>query len=367
MIIGTGLTVGGAETLSVDLLNNFDRALIDPIVVNLSPTGELEHKLKPNIPVYNFARNSRFDLSPANEIARLIKEENIEVALSHGLFAYYFLYCALKKVRMPLRVCVVFHSTLPSGLKNFLSDFVYVRLLHWNTRLISVCYSQASTLSRIYLVSSKRFVVIYNAVNPQNWTLRPQSFDRAQFRESLGLPRDGAVVLQVAGLRKEKCHEDSIRALAHLRSVYPGKVSLVIVGKDHRDQMSMLRRLANDLGVGEWVRFCGLQLDPQPFYWATDLFTLSSTAVETFSIAALEALACGVPCVLTDVGGAREMIKNGENGFLVPPSSPKQLALAWKEVLQDPARFSASHIRQDSLTRFSFTAMVARYTKLLVR
>ena len=96
----------------------------------------------------------------------------------------------------------------------------------------------------------------------------------------------------------------------------------------------------------------------------SDLFTLSSNN-ETFSIAALEAMATGLPCVLTDVGGTREMVIEGTNGYLVPPENPRLLADTWLQVLKRKADFSPESVRATVASRFSLERCVRSYEQLL--
>jgi glycosyltransferase involved in cell wall biosynthesis len=113
------------------------------------------------------------------------------------------------------------------------------------------------------------------------------------------------------------------------------------------------------------VIFCGEQRDVRPYLWAADLFTLTSAMIETFSVAALEAMACGLPCVLTNISGAREMVFDGFNGYLVPPSDPMSLAAGWTKVMRDHSKFSPIRIRSFIEEKFTVDKCVSAYQQLI--
>ena len=98
------------------------------------------------------------------------------------------------------------------------------------------------------------------------------------------------------------------------------------------------------------------------FYYIADIFTLTSES-ETFSIAALEAMSFGLPCALTDVGGAREMIVEDWNGTLANPLDPWSIANAWLNALKNNQ--NGHSIRQYIATRFSLPTMLDKYVNLL--
>jgi glycosyltransferase involved in cell wall biosynthesis len=110
------------------------------------------------------------------------------------------------------------------------------------------------------------------------------------------------------------------------------------------------------------VKFAGLQSDLRPFYWSSDLFTLTSTNVETFSVAALEGMACGLPAVLTDIGGASEMIDPDINGLLTG-TSDEAIAAAWNKALS--GEYSKEKIHKYIDENFNAEKMISRYAKMM--
>jgi glycosyltransferase involved in cell wall biosynthesis len=144
-----------------------------------------------------------------------------------------------------------------------------------------------------------------------------------------------------------------------------GMPYLLLVGAGDAQREKSLRSLAAGLEVADHVRFCGMQAYVRPFYWMADAFTLSSDRVETFSLAALEAMSTGLPCILTDVGGACEMIIEGVNGLLVPPRNPPLLARGWNRVIESRDSFKSDKIRRLVCDHFALDQCVAGYTGLL--
>src|SRR5207248_772983 len=111
--------------------------------------------------------------------------------------------------------------------------------------------------------------------------------------------------------------------------------------------------LARELGVHGDVRFLGEQLDVARLLAQADLFLLPSDS-ESFGLAALEAMSCGVPVVASRIGGLPEVVKDGETGLLVPPGDGGAFTIAATALLADPARREkmAKAARADALARF---------------
>jgi glycosyltransferase involved in cell wall biosynthesis len=108
--------------------------------------------------------------------------------------------------------------------------------------------------------------------------------------------------------------------------------------------------------------FTGYVPDVRQVYWMSDLFTLTSNRVETFSIAALEAMSCGLPAVITNIGGATEMVFDGENGFL-SGTDAESIASTWSKALDHT--FSAKDIRAIVREKFDQERMTMEYKQAM--
>lgn len=119
--------------------------------------------------------------------------------------------------------------------------------------------------------------------------------------------------------------------------------------------------------MSDAVVITGLQKEVRPFVAASDAVVLCSKTVETFSLAALEAMALGLPVVLSEIGGAAEMIRPGENGFLFPVGDTGALVDRLARLVDHRERERMdNHARARVEALFSETTMVDRYEQLLV-
>jgi phosphatidyl-myo-inositol dimannoside synthase len=171
------------------------------------------------------------------------------------------------------------------------------------------------------------------------WPLDPDVLNMADAPEPLpsleGFP-PSPVILTVgrwAASEKYKGADDLIRALAQLRTVFPG-LNLVAVGTG--DDLPRLQKFAADLGVAGAVRFLtGLSKeDLAACYARADIFALPSTG-EGFGLVFLEAMAFAKPIVAAAAGGSTDLVEDGVNGFLVPPRDQPALARALERLLRD--------------------------------
>lgn len=182
---------------------------------------------------------------------------------------------------------------------------------------------------------------------------------RSQARDRLGLPKDAPVIGTVGNFTPKKDHDTLLDAFARLRRHQPD-ARLVLVGtgplQDH------LVGRVGDLGLADRVLFTGPRADVAELLPAFDVFALTSVH-EGLPIALLEAMASGVACVATPVGGVPEVIHDGDDGLLVPARKPEAICAALLRVLGDaPLRERLARAGQRRAEAFSLAGAVGRMT-----
>jgi len=148
---------------------------------------------------------------------------------------------------------------------------------------------------------------------------------RAELGYSGAVPLIGVVGRLVA----DKGQDDFLRAAAIVLERRQD-ARFLIVGTGSR--ASELERLARSLGIAHAVRFLGFREDVPAITAALDVSVLPSVDCDASSAVLKEALACGVPVVATSIGGAAEILRDGETGLIVPPRRPERLAAAFSSL-----------------------------------
>jgi len=204
------------------------------------------------------------------------------------------------------------------------------RALQRGTQVIAVSQS----LRRVALalgVAADKVRVVGNGVDLQKFS----PLGRSDARRTLGLPDAGPVLVSVGGLVERKGFHRVIELLPALRVRFPGLTYLVVGGPGPEGDMSTaLRRQVAELGMGDAVRFLGPLLPErirEPLS-AADVFVLA-TRNEGWANVFLEAMACGVPVVTTDVGGNAEVVCRPELGTVVPFGDADRLREALEHAL----------------------------------
>lgn len=246
---------------------------------------------------------------------------------------------------------------------------VHSRLVGWLTRFaeracfrantdatfIGVSEGVADEVREHYPALAEKVMSIHNGVDTESFTPGVRSDDARALRTKLGIA-DGRLLAAFVGSEWErKGLEPALRALAIAR-----EWDLLVAGDGDRPRY---RQLADSLGVAGAVHLLGVTSDVQLIYAAADAFVLPS-AYETFSLVTFEAAASGLPLLATPVSGVRELIDEGQNGFLIS-RDPDEIAARLRQLAADVQlrRRMGADARAAAL-RFSWSEMVARHHQL---
>ena len=345
------LLIGGAERQLVTLAKALDQSQFDVVVMCLYGGGQFEQELiDAGVPVISLQKSGRWEI--LGFIARLVR--------------------ALRKLKPD-----ILHSYLTT--QNVLSASIKAALptthIVWGVRASNMDANRTGWLDRHsfqleVLLSRFADLVVFNSVAGRDYhlaagfaaartTVIPNGVDTARFapdpkagaalRASWRMPAGSLVIGIVGRLDPMKDHSTFLRAAARFASVRPD-ARFVCIGDGSRRYFEHLRSLADQCGIHEKVLWTGFLKDMPDAYNALDLCTSSSAYGEGMPNCVAEAMACGVPCVVTDVGDSRLVVD--ELGMVVPPNSPESLADGWvamaRRIVQRPKLHEAIRDRIES-------------------
>ena len=206
-------------------------------------------------------------------------------------------------------------------------------------------------------IAPQRLSLITNGIS----TPRASADARKQIRELLALPPDAKLVVQIGRLTRSKRNDLLIAAAAKLAE--SDGVHVLFVGEG--DQSKALAKQVAEMGLEKRVRFWGYREDIPQVLAAADLLALTSDK-EGLPIVLLEAMALQCPIVSTSVGEIPRALRDGQDGWLVPPEDLGALTTAIRDALAQPqlAKQRAANAQQEFLRRFSREAMGKRYLEI---
>ena len=358
-----GLPMGGAEKFMISIVNHLFEIKYEPVVILLSNDDTLANEINAAIPIIKVLKKSRYDLSVSHRIKQKILAHGANQIFCVNPYSYFLTKLSFL-FEQDYKIFLSPHTTKPFSWYNWFQTFIYYRFVGKNDTMVYLCNKQQDYLTKKYLLPECEKTVIYNGINTE--TFNPAIFenmDRDEIRASFSLDKYDKLILLVARINPEKRHTDALHALSIIHKMQGViKPHLMIVGAGNKLLSDKLKTLVSILQLDGYVHFVGNHSDVRIFYYIADIFTLTSES-ETFSIAALEAMAFGLPCALTDVGGAREMIVEDWNGTLADPLHPDSIAKAWLNALKN--NHNAHSIREHVERRFSLPSMLNQYVHLL--
>jgi len=206
--------------------------------------------------------------------------------------------------------------------------------------------------------STRRMKVLPNGFDLERF--RPDETARERLHAQLGLPRQATLIGFVARFDPMKDHETFFRA-AEALAAKEDSVHFVLAGDGMVASNPQVSALVN-AKLRDRVHLLGRREDIPRLLAALDIATSASAYGEGFSNAVGEAMACGVPCVVTDVGDAEQIV--GGTGEVVPPGSPELLSEAWKRLVdmgREKRKRLGEQARARVVEKYEIGAVVRRF------
>lgn len=240
---------------------------------------------------------------------------------------------------------------------------ICAKLSRWVPRRIVSCSREAVTTHVQIGYDASKFVVIPNGYDLSRYF--PNAAGRDHLRGEWGIPSGSFLLGMVARFDLQKDHQNLFRALGALKSAGVS-FHCVLVGAGMDASNPVLQKFAEQEGVTDFVSFLGPRNDIPDVMNALDLHVLSSLG-EAFPNVLAEAMACGTPCVTTNVGDAAYIV--GDTGWVVPPQDAEALAAglrhahaAWQDAAVWPSRQHAAC--QRVAENFALDRMVQSYREV---
>ncbi len=332
-VLVSTLTIGGTEQLLRELLRNIHGERFRVHVCFLKSPGLMGAEiLRLNFPVTTNVLKHRFDFSGILKLARLFKEERTDVLflINHRNTIFYGVLAAKLA---GVRAIVNRENEMFRRYSFHRLTMLGRRILHlWIDKVVAIADGHRDYIASVEKVPRSKIEVIYNGVDPQRFC---SSLSSEEAKTRLGIPANSPVVSIIAVLRPDKAHEVFMNAAREVLKSIPDTHFLIVGDGPERDRLD---RLAHDLGIDGSVHFLGFRRELGDVLAAVDINALSSKPeLETFSVAAIEAMSAGVPIVCTDVGCMKEIVLPGKTGYLVHVGDFQGLAARLIELIQNPA------------------------------
>jgi glycosyltransferase involved in cell wall biosynthesis len=357
------LGCGGAEKHAVQLFNSLDEARFRVALAYLKPHEDLLPQVTPDrasqVWCADFGRG--WDFYGLNRLSKWLRSCDPEVLVCVNPYPLFYGHLArmLAGVRVP--IIEIFHSTELAPDEDRRMRLIYRHFFNRSDRVIYVSEAQR-TMWESRGIRHDRGACIHNGIDIDYFSDRYSAEEKAERRARYGFSPTDFVVGICARLRPEKQHGDLLAAISRLKQEGMSAKCLIIGDGPCGGE---IERKIRDLGLESDAAITGLQEDVRPFIAACTCLAIVSSRVETFSLAALEAMAMGKPMVMSNIGGASEQIVSGYNGYLYSRGDVSALANALRLLGNvDVCNGLGTEARQRVRDLFSFGPMLRKYESL---
>lgn len=314
-------------------------------------------KIKKIVTLYRLAH---FTIS--RKFIAMVRNDNPDIIYSFGALP-----CALAittKLFIPVKVIWGIRSSIILGYNSSWIDRGYYWLNIFLSRRTDLIISNSHAGKNLYVkshYSKDKIIVIPNGIDIKKY--KPDRALGKRLRKQLGIATGALVIGIVARLDPIKDHPTLLGAIDIFRHKYP-KTIFLIVGDGELEYKNSLRQLASSLQIQRHIKWLDADSNIVGVYNALDIFTLTSTS-EGWANVIGEAMACGKPCVTTDVGDNGITVKS--TGIVVHKSNPRALALGWEKMVDRLNNDSELNLRcrEIIVNNYSIDRLVDRFVEVV--
>jgi sugar transferase (PEP-CTERM/EpsH1 system associated) len=351
------LQPGGLENGVVNVINGLDRERFESSVCCLKRAGEFARRIAdPHVLVHEMGWIGGNDLRLPFRLARLFRENETQIVHTRNAEAFFYGFLGAKLAGVP----AIVHSEHGRTFDERRVRFAVQRLMtRFTNAVFAVSAQLKADLVRHVGIPDHAIDVLYNGVDLERFG---QAAARDQHRAAWGVATGDVVIGSVGRLVPVKNYGLLLRAVAH--ASMPAHVVLVGDGPE----MAQLQAQAQSLGIAQRVHLLGHCDHVHEMLSAFDVFVLPSLS-EGMSNTLLEAMAARVPPVVSDVGGNREIVREGVDGLVFASGDQAVLTSHLRALCADAGRRAriGSAARERVLADFDVRAMVQRYEQLYQR
>lgn len=363
MILCRSLGIGGTERQVVVLAKGLRQRGHHVGVLVFYGRGELECELhEHHVPVFDMQKAGRWDTVPfLLRCARAVRE--FRPTVLYGFLPTPNLLGLLLKPIVPGVPIVwgVRASNVDLSQYDSLSRLVF-RAECSVSRFadLIICNSRAGLeYAAAHGFPRQKMIAIPNGIDVEHF--RPDATSRFAVRAEWSVTRDKTLIGLVGRLDPMKDHATFFEAAAMLAARRPD-LRFVCVGDGSEPYKSELRRVASGLGLDSKLIWAGDRRDMPAVYNALDV-CVSASCTEGFSNTIAESMACGIPCVVTDVGDSALVV--GHKGEIVPPRAPAALAEGLSRMLPQLSTEFAEAVRDQIVSRYSIETLISNTVEAL--
>lgn len=297
-------------------------------------------------------------------LARIIRQSKPDVVQTWMYHANLIGGIAAKLARCKKIVWGIRHTNLEHNKKSTrLVSCLCARLSRQIPAAIVCCSDSAVETHKQYGYAANKLSVIYNGYNLDSFM--PSEEYRRNVRQELGVAENDILLGMVGRWSPQKDHANLLASLAIVKNTVPSFKCLIIGPNNTPDNIELVALISQN-NLKDQVHLLGRRTDIPAMMNALDLHILSSAFGEAFPNVVAEAMACGTPCVATNVGDAAMIVGNPD--WVAPPKAPEKLAAyilkCLGDIKQQGREFIGTRCRQRIVDNFSLDRMVQSYQNL---
>ncbi len=350
---------GGAERFLAELVKNLDKNKIEPTICCLNWKGEWAEEVEDaGIEVVALDKKNGPDFKALLKLIRLMRERKFDIVNTQlwesdslGRIAAIF-------AGVPIIISTVQNVDLWKKWHHRIVD----RMLALKTeRIIAVSKAVKDFYHKEIGIPENKISIIPNAIDLNRFKKTEES---GSLLKELNLSPNDFTIICIGRLTKQKGQEYLIKAVASLKDRYP-QLKLILAGSGEDD--NKLKKLTEDLKIDRITRFLGQRKDIPQLLSISDALVLPSL-YEGLPLCVLEAMAAAKPVIVTDVGGNREIVEDGKNGFIVSPKDIHGLSESIKKLLSmpDKGKEMGAKGREVVLNKFSIQSISRKTEEIFV-